>query len=285
MFFDIEKFQQLLKTFEVTDQCETEQLLQQFQQASSGDTEAMVYIALWHKEYDMYQCMSVLLKQAAQLGDANAKYELANCYFEGQGVEANEQHALELYEQAAKQGHADATNNLADMYLNGEGTEVNEELAFKWFTRAAELGVVEAMFTLGIMYEQGVGVVANNAEAFSYYWKAANGGYDDAQYRIGTIYFEGLLDQQQDYEVALKWYERAAETFHLDAIYNMAYCYEHGFGVVQNVEQAIIYYKQAALLGDYQAKINLSNLYEQINPQKAVKWLEAAKKQEEAEFD
>lgn len=74
----------------------------------------------------------------------------------GVGVEENYTQAFSLYEKAALQGHADAANNLADMYFNGEGVPQDFTLARKWFDFAASKNVAEAMFTLGIMYEQGL---------------------------------------------------------------------------------------------------------------------------------
>ena len=43
-------------------------------------------------------------RAAAQQGDANAQFELANCYYLGKGVEVDNNTALYWYEQACKNG-------------------------------------------------------------------------------------------------------------------------------------------------------------------------------------
>ena len=130
------------------------------------------------------------------------------------------------------------------------------------------------MFTLGLMHEQGLSVPADAAEAYRWYERSADEGYDEAQYRMGSIFFEGLLQKEQNYELAFTWFMRAARQYQLDAIFNVAYCYEHGLGVEENRHEAIRYYKQASLLGDYEAKLSLVTLYEET--EEAEKWRQAA---------
>lgn len=253
---------------------------QQYTQANNNEVEAMIKIALLYKEQSYYKEMYHLLIRAIEIhDDADALYELANCYFEELDNRGSVELAFHFYERAALKKHPDAINNLADMYLNGEGTVVNEEVALMWFTKAAEIGVVEAMYTLGIMYEQGLGTEENPKQALQYYCKAAAGGYLDAVYRIGMIHFSGELDQPQNEKEAMKWFLKGAEGFHVDAIYNMAYCYENGYGVKQSLEQAIRYYKQASLLGDVQSTEKLVELYEMIDANEATKWRKKASEQ------
>lgn len=233
-------------------------LKQQFQQACEGKGKAMVQIALFFKEYELFANTHNWLRRAVDLHNADGLYELANCYFEGLGVEENEQQAFYYYEKAAMQNHPDAMNNLADMYLNGEGTQIDEEKAFIWFKEAATVGVVEAMFTLGIMHEQGLGTQVDETMAYRYYEQAAQGGDVEGLYRMGMIYFTGELTQKQSYEQAFTWFLRAANQFHVDALYNIAYCYEHGLGVEKSVPNAIRTYQQAALLGDSAATLKIT---------------------------
>lgn len=253
-------------------------LLKQFAQAKSGNSKAMVEVALFYKENSHFEHMYFWLLEAEKSQDADAYYELANCYFEGVGVEEQIEKAFYYYECASKLAHPDAMNNLADMYLNGEGTAIDEELALVWFLKAAYVGVVEAMYTLGIMYEQGLGTEVDDQMAFNYYEKSANGGYEEALYRMGMIYFSGELHQQLDEKRAVEWFIKAADKFHVDALYNLGYCFHYGSGVEQNSDQAIRYYKQAAVLGDVESMNRLAELYEQTNPLQAKKWREKVKR-------
>ncbi|MEG0438327.1 MAG: tetratricopeptide repeat protein [Solibacillus sp.] len=269
-----ERFERLLQ--EHVEPQTAERLKQQFQQALNGDSSAMVEVARFYKEVEYLEGMHDWLKHAIDQNDADGFFELANCYYEGIGVEESIQHAFDYYEQAAQQKHPDAMNNLADMYLNGEGTEIDEEAAFLWFSKAAKCDVVEAMYTLGMMYEQGIGTAIDDDKAFAYYEMAAKGGDSEGLYRVGMIYFNGELNRSQSYEQAMKWFYRAAEVFQVDALYNIAYCYEQALGVEKSQQQAIRYYKQAALLGDIASMLKLAELYESVNPQEAKKWRQAA---------
>ncbi|KYG90972.1 tetratricopeptide repeat protein [Metasolibacillus sp. FSL H7-0170] len=252
----------------------------QLEMAKRGEREAIYKLVQlygdngWHKE-------KVLWLQQIE-DEAEAQYELANYYFEGLGVEENEHKALNYYKKAALQNHADAANNLADMYLNGEGVEVDEQLAFYWFRKAAEAGVVEAMFTLGIMHEQGLATKINEERAFHYYLSSANGGYVEAQYRVGMVYLEGSLGQQYNLQKAIAFFLKAATVHHIDALFNLGYIFaEPQFGMQDGVK-AIHYFKQAALLGDTEAKLQLAQHYESgiivaRNEQEARRWHQAAK--------
>lgn len=269
-----QRFERLLQ--EHVEPQTAERLKHQFQQALNNNSSAMVEVARFYKEVEYLGVMYDWLQQAINHNDADGFFELANCYYEGIGVEESIQHAFDYYKQAAQQNHPDAMNNLADMYLNGEGTEIDEEAAFLWFSKAANCDVVEAMYTLGMMYEQGIGTVIDEDKAFTYYEMAAKGGDSEGLYRVGMIYFNGELKQSQSYEQAMQWFYRAADVFQVDALYNIAYCYEQGLGVECSQQQAIRYYKQAALLEDVASMLKLAELYESVNPQEAEKWRQAA---------
>ena len=253
--------------------------LNQFEQAQQKQAEAMIQVALFYKEHQFYEDMYTWLDEAAKNNDPNAYYELANCYFEELGNRGSEEQAFKFYERAALQNHPDAMNNLADMYLNGEGTAVNERKAYEWFLKAADCGVIEAMYTLGIMYEQGLGTELNEAYALHYYKCSAQGGYDDAMYRMGMIYFSGELKEQQNLKLAFSWFLKAAQQYHVDALYNVAYCYEVGQGVASDLNMAIHYYKQASMRGDAESSRKLAKIYEVIDVQQAWKWHKKAAEQ------
>lgn len=271
---------------------EKKKALFHYKLALEKNVEGMLPTACTLRFLEQYEESVYWLEEAMKLDSVEACYQLGNCYIDGLGVPMDDEKAFSYYMKASVKGHPDAANNLADMYLNGESVPVNEKEAIKWFEFAASKNVVEAMFTLGIIYEQGIGVEADEEKAFQYYLKSAEGGYEDAQYRIGSIYLEGLLNRQQSIPLAIKWFERAADSHHIDSIYNLAFLYEQGYGVVQNIKKALHYYKKASLLGDYQAKLNIATIYEKgIGIKKSIKeankWKDAAKhqlEQEDCEF-
>ena len=91
----------------------------------------------------------------AQSGNADAQYDLAVMYAEGQGVPKNDQQAVSWYQKAADQGYASAQNSLGVMYDKGEGVAEDNDEAVSWFRKAIEQGNSVAECSLGEMYEKG----------------------------------------------------------------------------------------------------------------------------------
>lgn len=80
----------------------------------------------------------------AELGDAEAQYNLGVMYDEGAGTEQDLARAAEWYRKAADQGFVDAQINLGMMYYHGQGFTRDHAEAAKWFKRAASQGDREA---------------------------------------------------------------------------------------------------------------------------------------------
>ncbi|MDH5470230.1 MAG: sel1 repeat family protein [Gammaproteobacteria bacterium] len=80
----------------------------------------------------------------AELGDAEAQYNLGVMYDEGAGRKADLALAAEWYQKAAEQGFIDAQTNLGIMYLGGQGVPKDPDIARKWLQKAAEQGDKEA---------------------------------------------------------------------------------------------------------------------------------------------
>ncbi len=83
--------------------------------------------------------------------------------------------AVELYRKAAKQGLAQAQFNLALMYDDGEGIAPDDAKAVKLYRKAAEQGHEDAINNLGYMYENGEGVKQDPVEAYA--WHSLGGVY------------------------------------------------------------------------------------------------------------
>ena len=68
--------------------------------------------------------------------------------------------------------------------------------------------------------------------------------------------------QAGDYQQALQQWEALAEQGHAQALYNLGFMYEFGYGVTSNDEQAFRHYLGAALLGHTGAQQTVAWLYE-----------------------
>jgi TPR repeat protein len=85
----------------------------------------------------------------------------------------------------------------------GKGTDKDLRKALQCYFRAAKAGDVHAMNDIGIYFANGYGVEKNEAEAFTWFKKAS---------------------ANEDYA---------------EAMYNLATCYEAGFGTEPNIEEAL----------------------------------------------
>lgn len=71
-----------------------------------------------------------LCTRQAELGHAEAQYQLGNYWYDGLLVKTDFEQALHWYEQASLQGHAEAQYRLGLMFANGEGVPVNRSQAY-----------------------------------------------------------------------------------------------------------------------------------------------------------
>ena len=62
------------------------------------------------------------------------------------------------YRAAAEKGDAEAQFNLAQCYRFGWGVEPDKAKAVYWYRKAAEQGLKEAQYNLGVCYKKGEGV-------------------------------------------------------------------------------------------------------------------------------
>ena len=205
------------------------------------------------------------------------QYNLANRYYDGNGIEQDYSKAVEWYRKSAEQGNADAQRKLGDCYYNGDIVEKdideaekwytkaaeqqniysmrqvgiielgknNYEEAFKYFIKAAENGDAEAQNRAAVRYSNGQGV-NKNMEKARYWWeKSANQGYEKAQCNLANYYYNGV-DTGIDYDKAVFWHKKLADKGYAWNKYVLGNCYYYGYGVAQNYDLAINLYEEAA---------------------------------------
>ena len=249
---------------------------------------------------------------AAELGVAEAQYNLAICYARGEGVEkdldtaitwaerAHEQgieaadelsFKLRLEREAAKphfliaaeRGDANAQFALALRYADGDGVEQDQSKAVHWYQKAAEQGHAKAQFNLAVRYENGNGIERDQTKAVRWYLKAAQQGHSGAQLNLALCYRDGDGVQEDQWK-ASHWFHMAAEQGDAVAQFNLAVRYEEGRGIHQNQSEAIRWYRTAAHHGYANAQNNLAICYEQgrgvkQDQREAVRWYRAAAEQ------
>jgi len=193
------------------------------------------------------------LLRMANGGDVRAQHAVGNLYNYGYGVESNAALANTWYRQSAAAGFVLAQFALAYSQNKGIGTPVDHETAADNYRRAAEQGHPYAMNNLAVYLERGVGVNLDRKAALDWYMRAAEAGLARGAYNVG-LYLEGSFVShigliKQDRKRATAYYRSAAEVGFAQAELRLGYINEYGLDGTVNKEQAIVWYKRAALQG------------------------------------
>jgi hypothetical protein len=90
----------------------------------------------------------------------------------------------EYYLKAAEEGDVDAQYNLANMYRAGYGVPQDYAEALKWYKTAAGKGHIYAQFNLGQIYEKGCIDRQDILEAAKWYCRSARQSSKQARYAL-----------------------------------------------------------------------------------------------------
>lgn len=195
-----------------------------------------------HKAQYWYKKGSESGIDAARIAYNHVKdYEFAEeWYWKGDDEfeSGNIEEGLKLFKKAARAGYADAAWELACKYKNGDGVYPNKSIASQWSLRAAELGDSTAQDEMGYIclrkkrykeafywfskavqggtdttglawcYQYGLGVACDYTEAIRHY-KPYESMFPDKkiEYRIGFCYEMGLNNITE----ARKWYQLSGQ--------------------------------------------------------------------------
>ena len=150
-------------------------------------------------------------RRAAQLGSGWGACNLGLCLEQGTGVEADPRQAVWLYQQAAEMGSLPALCNLAVCYEEGIGTPSDPHQAVELYRRAAEYGSTRAQRLLARCCDRGIGMDRRDpAQAVEWLRMAALQGDTVCQTLLAKHYEFGD-GVEQDPELSVRWYRRAAE--------------------------------------------------------------------------
>ena len=143
--------------------------------AAEGDTRALIALAYSKlvRLSDSYKPQEAvgLLSQAAELGSAEAQYELALQFEAGEGVTRSETRALELFRQAAAQDYPDALNDMGYFYFLGKmGLPEDTSLGIEFIGRAAEQRHTQALYNYAAIIDDNLvpGRTPQDAARFLY---------------------------------------------------------------------------------------------------------------------
>jgi TPR repeat protein len=147
----------------------------------------------------------------------------------------------------------------------GVGDVQAAEEKFKTLLEDARAGDAVAQNGLGVMYYTGEaiskspsGQILNNDPelAVGWFFRAAEQGYADAQFNLGLMYANGE-GVEKDMTHAVELFKKAAEQGHVDAQNNLGAMYFTGEGVERDEKKAIEWFEKAAAKGNLEAQENL----------------------------
>lgn len=142
----------------------------------------------------------------------------------------------------------------------------------------ANKGDAEAQHNLGLYYERGEQVTQNYAEAAKWFRKAADQEHSEAMMSLGRQYENGFGVFERNYAEAEKWYHRAAMLGNDYGANSMARKYLHGIGTEKDPIKAYVWFSQRKVWKDeYPKAIEVKLTTEQLKQAE----LEANKLREE----
>lgn len=201
-----------------------------------------------------------------------AAYALGCLYLRGQGVELDEERALELFLTAAeheKQPNAYAMYELGRMYRRGIGTEIDETKANYWDKRAyhAFTSIEKTrpddrlQYRLGYMALHGIGTDPSLETACQYWEKAVKLQNKDALYALGKLCLDPTFSVFSPQEGERCLQESWEKHQNLTAAYLLGKAYAQGTVLPRNMEKALELLTTVAGTGNPYAQYHLGKIY------------------------
>lgn len=148
---------------------------------------------------------------------------------------------------SAIKGNADAQYRMGSYYAEPDTKHTDYEEALKWYRVSASQGNKKAQFEIGMLYDGGkIKCTDYKKEAIKCYLALADAGFPTAQCKLGMKYRLGD-GVKEDINEAIKWFKRAAIQGHTDAQRNLGDVYM----AIHKTDEAMKWYERAAAAGDY----------------------------------
>ena len=207
--------------------------------------------------------------QSAELGDALACNQLADCYYNGWGVTNLSTSRLRynyLYwlVKAAALGSTDAQYLLGAAYRTGDGMPQNIDDSIVWYRKAAAKNHPEANYDLALYCLEGRTNLESLKLAGRYMLAAAQEGNKEAQFQCALYYSQGDA-LPQDGDVGKQWMAKAADNGWAKAEFALFYCYYSGTPIApgcqpypQDKTEGLKWLRRAADHGDLRAQSTLA---------------------------
>lgn len=189
-----------------------------FPAADAGNPYACLGVAYFYHhgkevEQDFDEAMR-WYKRAAFRGCPRAHWELAKIYRDGDIVTPDLNKYVEHLSIAAELGNAEAQYNLAMELSSNLLLDRDYEDAFRWYVKAAENGHLYAKFAVGYCFYHGFGTPRSRHDAEVWFSSVSLMGDGDLFLRIGLNYEYGTNGIIHNEVEAGRWYKYGADIGH-----------------------------------------------------------------------
>uniref|UniRef100_A0A2K6E8X0 SEL1L2 adaptor subunit of SYVN1 ubiquitin ligase n=1 Tax=Macaca nemestrina TaxID=9545 RepID=A0A2K6E8X0_MACNE len=183
---------------------------------------------------------------ASQSGQPLAIYYLAEMYATGTGVVRSCRTAVELYKGVCELGHW--AEKFLTAYFAYKDGDIDSSLV--QYALLAEMGYEVAQSNSAFILESKKANILEKEKMYPMallLWnRAAIQGNAFARVKIGDYHYYGY-GTKKDYQTAATHYSIAADKYHnAQAMFNLAYMYEHGLGIAKDIHLARRLYDMAA---------------------------------------
>uniref|UniRef100_A0A2K5YLQ1 SEL1L2 adaptor subunit of SYVN1 ubiquitin ligase n=1 Tax=Mandrillus leucophaeus TaxID=9568 RepID=A0A2K5YLQ1_MANLE len=183
---------------------------------------------------------------ASQSGQPLAIYYLAEMYATGTGVVRSCRTAVELYKGVCELGHW--AEKFLTAYFAYKDGDIDSSLV--QYALLAEMGYEVAQSNSAFILESKKANILEKEKMYPMallLWnRAAIQGNAFARVKIGDYHYYGY-GTKKDYQTAATHYSIAANKYHnAQAMFNLAYMYEHGLGIAKDIHLARRLYDMAA---------------------------------------
>ncbi len=104
----------------------------------------------------------------------------------------------------------------------------------------------------------------NYPQALKVFKSLAEQNHAEAQFNLGAMYQNGF-GIEQDIKNAIAWYKKSAGNNYVEAMFNLGSIYQNGIGVNKSPDKAIFWYEKAANQGNEKAQAILKKFLESGN--------------------
>lgn len=230
--------------------------------AEQGNAEAASALAAHYlnQGQEGWQSGAEWAVKAAEAGSARGAMLAGACYYEGRGVEKNDQLAAQYFLLSYNRGNDRVLNALAHVYAVGQGVEQDAGKAMQYARLAVEKNVPNALASMALLYMDGAAVPKDLQRAKELMREAIRQNPADA-WQYCSLAFMLAAEKDEHWSESVPLFEKAVQLGCESACLPLAHAYRLGKVVAQDDSEAFRYMERAAEAGEGEAFAYLADMY------------------------